>query len=171
MANKIFSSVFLFAFALLGFGVFGVASAQVATPVPFPTFPAGCASGLGYSVSTGSPCSGTAIANTSPLPGCSTALGYSVTTGAACSGVAVAIPYLAGCTSIFGYSSITAQPCNGTAFAEGAIVPPPVPPVIIPGLPTTGAGGNAPLNIALLLGSGIISLLGVAYFVKRSKIA
>jgi hypothetical protein len=168
MTNKLFSLVLSFALILAGFGVFSVANAQVATPVPFPTFPAGCSSALGYSITTGLPCSGTSVATSMPA-GCTTALGFSVTSGVPCSGTSVALPYLAGCLSIFGFSSITSQPCNGTAFAEGTVVTPPVTPpvVVVPGLPTTGAGGSAAVNIALLVGSGLISLFGIAYLAKR----
>src|SRR3989338_6068660 len=136
MTNKFFSIVLSFAFVLGSFGLFNVASAQVATPVPFPTFPAGCSSAIGYSITTGLPCNGTSAATLS-ISGCATVLGYSVTTGTPCSGISVAIPYLAGCTSIFGYSTITARPCNGTAVAEGVVTPPPGV-IVVPGLPTTG---------------------------------
>lgn len=171
MTNKLLSLVLLPTLVFAFFGAFSVANAQVATPVPFPTYPSGCSSALGYSITTGLPCNGTSVATNAPMPGCTTALGYSVTTGIPCSGGSVAIPYLAGCTSIFGFSTITARPCNGTAVAEGTVVVTPPPVIIVPGLPTTGAGGNAFANIALLLSSGLVSILGIAYLVRRSRLA
>lgn len=42
------------------------------------------------------------------------------------------------------------------------VVPPVVNPPVIPGLPTTGAGGEAPLNIAMLLGSAMLAALGLS---------
>lgn len=34
---------------------------------------------------------------------------------------------------------------------------------VTPGAPNTGAGGNATLNIALLIGSGLLAISGAAY--------
>src|SRR3989338_7099516 len=113
MTKKFFIFVLLLAFAL-GIAFIGAGSTYAQTA----TFPSGCSSALGYSVTTGLPCNGTATATIGPLPGCTTALGYSVTNGTPCSGIGVALPYLAGCTSIFGFSAITSQPCNGTAVAS-----------------------------------------------------
>jgi hypothetical protein len=53
------------------------------------------------------------------IPGCSTVLGYSTTTGIPCSGVSTAIYWLAGCTSTRGYSTATGMPCNGTSVVTG----------------------------------------------------
>ncbi len=170
MTNKLSLIALMFVFSFASFGLASIANAQsVPTPNPFPTYPTGCSSALGYSVTNGLPCNGTSVATVSPMPGCTTALGFSVTNGVPCSGGSVAIPYLAGCSSIFGFSTITAAPCNGTSIAEGTVVPPPI--VVTPGLPVSGAGGNAANNIALLLSSGLVSILGVAYFVRRAKLA
>lgn len=37
----------------------------------------------------------------------------------------------------------------------------PIPPVVIPTVPNTGAGGEAPMNVALLLGSITLASLGI----------
>ena len=100
------------------------------------------------------------------VSGCTTALGYSVTTGSPCDAAAVAIPYLAGCTSIYGFSNISGAACNGTNVIQtnvGTVV-------TTPGLPVTGAGGNAFANIMLLLSSAIVAVVGGVYLVKKSKI-
>jgi len=117
------------------------------------TFPDGCASALGYSVTDGEPCNGESTATIGPLPGCTTALGYSTTTGVPCSGGSVALVWLAGCASLFGYSTISGQPCNGTSVAIFPTTPP-----TVPGFPTTGAGGDAARNILLMLaGSAVLA--------------
>ncbi len=159
MANKFFSLVLLLA-VVFGVGFLGApnADAQVAT------FPSGCSSALGYSITTGLPCSGTGTVIVGPLPGCTTALGFSITTGVPCSGGPVAISFLAGCSSVFGYSTITGAPCNGTAVAT--IDPNTVPPVVIPGLPTTGAGGDAVAKVIFLLASGIAATFGLTRLSK-----
>ncbi len=156
-----------FVLALLSVFVFGagfvgtdVANAQVAT------FPAGCTSALGYSITTGLPCNGTATATIGFLPGCTTALGFSTVNGVACSGGPFAISYLAGCTSIYGYSIISGAACNGTSVA--VVDPNLVPPPVFPGLPVTGAGGDALRNIVLLMTSGLVAAFGVQRFVRRT---
>jgi len=60
-------------------------------------FPAGCSSAVGFSPSTGLPCSGGA-----GFPaGCTSAVGFSPTTGASCAtGVSTSFP--AGCSSTAG---------------------------------------------------------------------
>lgn len=146
----------MFTFAFFGFGMIGAQNAHAQI-----TFPSGCSSALGYSVTTSFPCNGTSVATPAPMPGCTTALGYSVTTGRPCDGASEAITFLGGCTSILGYSTATGAPCNGTAVATiGTVVP-------TPGLPTTGAGGDAARNIVLLLGSGLLSVFGITYIARR----
>lgn len=51
---------------------------------------------------------------------------------------------------------------------RGAVVPPPVAPVT-PGLPNTGAGGDATRNAMILLGSAMIAALGIAYTRRVSR--
>lgn len=169
MKTKIFSLVLSFAvmFGVMGILGVGVASAQTAS------FPSGCSSALGYSITTGDPCNGTNTATIS-VPGCYTALGYSTINGAACSGGDVAISYLAGCSSIYGYSVITGMPCNGTNIASipgggGAVVTPGgnvSGTVTTPGFPTTGLGGNAMNNIILLAASGLVASLGIVFLAR-----
>src|SRR3989344_1968141 len=158
MINKFFSSllVALIIVGAVGFLGGNVAEAQVAT------FPSGCASGLGYSETTGLPCNGTSTATQRYMAGCeNTALGYSATTGLPCSGGSVAIQWLSGCSSsTIGYSSITGEPCNGTDVATPVVIP-----SIggAPGLPATGAGGYAMWNIILLSLSALMAIAGSAY--------
>lgn len=164
MTKKFFTFVFLFAIVLsVAFVGAGTTSAQVAS------FPAGCSSALGYSITTGLACNGTATATIGPLPGCSTALGFSITNGAPCSGGPIAISFLAGCSSIYGYSVITGAPCNGTTVAvtDPNLAPPVV--VVAPGLPTTGGGGNALNYMALLLISGSAAALGLTKLARRAR--
>ncbi|HEU0085799.1 MAG TPA: hypothetical protein VFQ59_02470 [Candidatus Paceibacterota bacterium] len=165
MTKKILFSVFLLAFMMVGVVAVSPAYAQTASP-----FISGCSSGMGYSVTTGQPCNGTTNATLSNLPGCSTPLGYSVTNGQPCSGTSVALQVLAGCTSMVGYSVIDGDPCNGTSVATAPVVVNPGTP-IFPGFPTTGFGGSAPLNIALLSFLGTAAVLGTAYFVRRYRMA
>jgi hypothetical protein len=160
MTKKIFS------FAVLMMLIVAFAGFTTQKASADASFPAGCSSALGYSVTTGSPCNGTATATVGFLPGCSTALGYSVTNGAPCSGSSVAIQYLAGCTATTGYSTITGAPCNGTTVADPVISVP-----TTPGLPTTGAGGNAPWNVVSLVCSGLAVLGGALYLVRRTYTA
>ena len=162
MTNKFLAIAFLFAIVLgVAFVGAGTTSAQVAT------FPPGCSSALGFSITTGAPCNGTATATLGPLPGCSTALGFSVTTGSPCSGGPIAISFLAGCTSTFGYSTITGAPCNGTTVATAAPVV--VVDTGVPFLPTTGGGGNALNYMALLLVSGSAAALGLTRLARRAR--
>jgi hypothetical protein len=158
----------LLSFLVLGmFGAIGIGSASAQTA----TFAAGCSSALGYSVTTGLACNGTATATMPFLPGCTTALGYSITNGVPCSGGSVAIQWLAGCSSSVGYSTITGAPCNGTTVATPpvvVVVPDPGTGTTTPGLPTTGAGGNALLNSIVLVASGLFVILGGVYVAKRS---
>jgi hypothetical protein len=166
MKNKIAFLIMFLAVAVgVGFASVNNANAQVSS------FPAGCSSNLGYSTTTGSPCNSTTVATIGPLAGCTTALGYSVTSGVPCSGASFAISYLAGCSSIYGYSTIDGKACNGTTVA--AVDPGTVPPVVVvsPGLPTTGAGGNAGMNAFILSISGLIALGGAVYLVRKSKVA
>lgn len=147
-------------------GIYGVQNASAQTA----SFPAGCASGLGYSVTTGNPCNGTSTAYRAFLPGCSSALGYSTANGAPCSGGSVSIPYLAGCSSIYGYSTINGWACNGSYFgpsAGGTVFSPGTPSY--PGFPTTGLGGNFWNNIILLAGAGLMASLGFIYLTRPSQ--
>ena len=159
MINKLALSVLLFALVISGVAFSSVSTAEAQTA----TFPAGCASGLGYSATTGLPCNGTSVATARYMPGCTSALGYSSINGRPCSGGSVAIQWLAGCSSTIGYSSITGEPCNGTAVAT---------PVIVSGtgslgFPTTGAGGDASRNVMLILTSALAMLLGSLYLARK----
>ncbi|MFZ2150336.1 MAG: hypothetical protein WAV15_04215 [Minisyncoccia bacterium] len=156
---KIYSLILSLAFVLGVFGLMGAPSASAQTA----SFPSGCASGLGYSVTTGNSCNGNSTAYMGFLPGCSSALGYSVVSGSPCSGGPVAIPYLNGCSSIYGYSIINGWVCNGATFGPGGGT------VYSPGLPTTGYGGNALNNILLLAVSGLIAFLGFIYLNQPSR--
>ena len=161
MKNKI---LFAFLSLALVFGVVGFAGAQIAHAQVVPSFPIGCTSNLGYSVTNGTPCNGTAFA-TMNIAGCTTALGYSVTTGIPCDGSSVAIQYLAGCSSIYGFSSISGAACNGTSVVQST-----TPPVTTPGLPVTGAGSSALVNMMLLLSSAIVAVVGSVYVAKKNKL-
>ena len=145
-----------------GFAGLGSANAQVYS------FPAGCTSALGYSITNGVACSGNGVAINQPMPGCTTPLGYSITNGTPCSGSSVVLPYLAGCTSTSGYSTIDpGKLCNGTL----ASTVPVTPPTTTPGLPRTGAGGNAFTNTLILLVSGLAALAGTTYLVRKNNVA
>jgi hypothetical protein len=52
---------------------------------------------------------------------------------------------------------------------RGAVVPPVVIPPFIPGVPNTGAGGAAPMNWALILGSVGIAAVGFALTRKAAQ--
>jgi hypothetical protein len=69
----------------------------------------------------------------------------------------------------FTFSMNTAN-VSGTGVSTGlpAVVSvrgavPVIPPVVIPGVPNTGAGGEAAQNVALLLGSLTLATLGILY--------
>ncbi len=156
--------IFLFLlFALISGGLMDVNKVSAAEP----TFPSGCSSALGFSITTGSSCNGTTSATIGFLPGCVTAIGYSIITGQACSGGTLPIQYLSGCSSVLGYSTITGAACNGTNFATLS----PTEIVINPGLPTTGEGGNAPLNVAISFVSAALAAIGIAYLVRKNRLA
>lgn len=157
--TKIFS-VFVFIALLVGF--VGVTKVSAADQV----FPVGCSSAIGSSVTTGAPCNGTTTA-TQLSVGCSSAIGYSTMTGVPCSGTGTALTYLGGCTSTAGYSTSTGAPCNGTSIATSISTNPTTGVTTTPGLPTTG-GSGAPLNIALLVASGILAVAGATFLVRRS---
>lgn len=158
MKIKIISMVLSFAVVLVaGFTNVDNANAQSVT------FPYGCSSALGYSLTTGLPCSGTSRAIEAPMDGCMTAIGRSTSTGLPCSGSSVVLNYLAGCSSMYGYSTFTSRPCNGTSTVYLLL------PGTIPGLPRTGAGDNALNNILILLASGLTIIIGVAYMSRQSK--
>ena len=162
MTKKIFS---------LTLGLFLVAASFVAVQkVSADTYPAGCSSLLGSSVTTGTPCNSTTIP-TQIMAGCTSAVGYSATTGASCSGTSIALQYLGGCTSIYGYSAATGQPCNGTTIA--AVNPVPTGTgtgVTTPGLPTTAGSDNLATNLAILASAGVLAVVGSVYLSRRSKI-
>jgi hypothetical protein len=158
MKNKI---LFTFLSLALVFGVVGFTGTQIVHAQVAPNFPVGCTSNLGYSVTNGSPCNGTSYA-TMNISGCTTALGYSVTTGTPCDGSSVAIQYLAGCSSINGLSSISGVACDGTSSGVATVV-------TTPGLPVTGAGANALVNIALLFALAIVAIGSGAYLAKKIK--
>lgn len=161
MKNKIVFSLLSFA---LVFGAIGFIGAQTAHAQVAPSFPVGCTSNLGYSVTNGTPCNGSSFATTS-ISGCATALGYSVTTGIPCDGNATAISYLAGCTSIYGFSNISGAACDGTTTGLTTVVT----TTPTPGLPVTGTGSNALLNIVLLLASATLVVVGSMYVFKKQK--
>lgn len=154
--------------AVLTMMVFGVVSVSVRNAdAQTALFPSGCSSGFGYSATTFTPCNGTVNSPLiSPLPGCTTPLGFSSTTNLPCSGTSVAISFLAGCSSTSGYSVISARPCNGTLVATGVGSTP-----VVPGLPTTGDGGNALENVLILIASGLLALIGTALFAKESNLS
>jgi hypothetical protein len=158
MKNKIIFSLLSLA---LVFGAIGFTAQTVHAQVA-PTFPAGCTSNLGYSVTNGTPCNGTSTATTS-INGCTTALGYSTTTAVPCDGNSVAISYLAGCTSIYGDSTISGAACDGTATGTMTVV------TTTPALPVTGAGSNVFLNAILLLASLAVISVGSVYVFKKQK--
>jgi len=76
--------------------------------VPSTTYPAGCTSAVGFSITTGLSCAG---AVTYPA-GCTSAVGFSPTTGLSCAVEAVTYPE--GCTSAVGFSPTTGLSCAGT---------------------------------------------------------
>jgi hypothetical protein len=156
MKNKI---VFTFLSLALVFGVASFAGTQVANAQAVPSFSMGCTSNLGYSVTNGTPCNGTAYA-TMNISGCTTALGYSVTTGTPCDGSSIAISYLAGCSSVNGLSTISGALCDGTSS-------PAVTVVTTPGLPVTGAGTNALVDL-LLLSFLAVTAIGSGVYLART---
>lgn len=165
MKKKTISLIISLALVLFGIGIIGSGRAEAQSA----SFPAGCSSAMGYSITTGTPCNGTNIA-TQSIPGCPTPIGYSTTSGVPCSGTSFPIFYLAGCTTGFGYSTVDGRPCNGTAAATFAPTTTPTIPAT-PGLPTTGEGGNAPINMLVLGISGIISIAGLTYLIRKHNIA
>jgi hypothetical protein len=157
--NILFTLVMLVIFL----GASNFANAQIVAPNNN-TFPAGCATGLGYSATTGRPCNGENTATPRNLPGCTSPLGYSATNGDPCSGTNVAIQWLAGCSSTAGFSSITGEPCNGTLLATGGGN---TGGGGVPGFPQTGAGGNAGVTLFSLLTLGAVSFAGIKYLRKE----
>jgi hypothetical protein len=173
---KLFSSVIFSLILVLGIGFAFHANAQVAVPV-------GCTSTGGYSTATGMPCNS---ATTIPL-GCTSTAGFSGATGMPCNGSTAAANgyggatvgpngFLSGCASTGGYSATTGYSCNmsingvlytgnGTSVNTG---PAPVPTTVSPGLPTTGAGNNTLVNIALLLASAGVAFAATRYAIRHS---
>ncbi len=160
MKNKILLTFLSFA---LVFGVVGFVGTKTVHAQVAPSFPTGCTSNLGYSVTNGTPCNGTRIATMNIL-GCSNALGYSVLNGVPCDGSTVAIQYLSGCTSIYGFSLISGAACNGNAIAQ---LSPNI--TITTGLPVTGAGTNALVDFALLCSLAIVAVSSGLYLAKKIK--
>ncbi len=56
---------------------------------------------------------------------------------------------------------------QAAVYVRGATVPPVIPPVI-PGLPNTGAGGEATTNLAIILGSVLVA--GFALYTARKTV-
>lgn len=155
MTKNIFSFLLLI-MLVVGFASFNKASAE--------TYPEGCSSAIGYSITTGQTCNGENQAINGFLPGCTTALGYSTVNGAPCSGGGDALQFLAGCTSILGYSTQTGAPCNGTLVAAIGTGGTPTP-----GLPLTGPS-DVITNIATLIGAALFTIFGFRYLMKPNTI-
>jgi hypothetical protein len=134
-------------------------------------FPLGCTSSFGFGVN-GVPCNGATTLGvaggvTFNLPGCSSTLGYSSVSGLPCNTVAATSTVngyilLPGCSSTVGYSRVTGQACNSSVFIGGINDP------STPGLPSTGAGSEAPIAIALLVLSAGLVAYGVTNLVRRA---
>ncbi|KKR24033.1 MAG: Cell wall lytic activity [Candidatus Daviesbacteria bacterium GW2011_GWB1_39_5] len=101
---------------LVADGVVGALTRAALMGAPSGSFPAGCTSASGYSVTTGLAC--TTVA--SYPAGCTSASGFSTSTGLACSG-ATNLP--AGCSSTAGYSQSTGLKCDGSGSAPVASAP------------------------------------------------
>lgn len=176
---KTLSSIIFSLVLILGIG-FSVQHASAQTT--------GCFSTGGYSTTTGMACNGATMVPA----GCTTTAGFSGTTGTPCNGVPASVNgyngsvvgtngYLNGCTSAAGYSATTGYPCNmsvngvvytgnGTTVVTTAT---PTPTTVVttttsPGLPTTGAGQNTLLNLAVLLGSATVAVAGIRYGLRHS---
>jgi hypothetical protein len=159
--KKIFSFLFIFAFIVS-------LSSYIAPKAQAASFPSGCSSAIGYSITNGTPCNGTSNA-TSLIVGCTNVLGFSTITGVPCSGTSQSISSIEGCTSEFGYSITSGNTCNGTSFATFDITPVVYP--VTPGLPTTGVASITPMGIALLSLLGLLSISGIVYATRRTKLA
>jgi hypothetical protein len=133
MKSKLFSFALVFSL-VTGFAGMAVQSASA------DTYPAGCSSTIGTSVTTGAPCNGTTTA-TQLRAGCTSPIGYSTTTNLPCSGTGSAMQYLGGCSSIYGYSLSTGAPCNGTTVATMAS-----------GNPTFTAGCSSTIGTSITTG-------------------
>lgn len=72
------------AHGLVADGVFGSKSRAAWMGTAMTSYPAGCTSGVGYSPTTGQPCTGTVMTTTLPA-GCTSTAGFSPTTGVNCS--------------------------------------------------------------------------------------
>lgn len=97
-----------------------VPTPKVSTPPIQSSFPSGCSSTVGFSVTTGNRCNTPATPTVSPAvqifpAGCTSSIGYSGTTGKKCDGITPATQvYLSGCTSTSGWSSTTGKACDGS---------------------------------------------------------
>lgn len=155
--KKIVSFAFIFAFVIT-FSGYITPKVQAAQ-----TFPTGCSSAIGYSITNGNPCNGTSNA-TERLAGCPSVIGYSTSNGNACSGTSEAILSIEGCNSMFGYSLTNGNPCNGKLIAEFYYAP-----IITPYLPTTGVAPISLTNIAFLSMLGLLAIGGVVYATRKAK--
>lgn len=81
-------------------------SARITISNIISNYPAGCTSNLGFSVTTGIPCS----SNVFP-PGCTSANGYSMTTGQSCNWTSHPVGW---CSTIYGYSETTGIRCDSS---------------------------------------------------------
>jgi len=115
---------------LVADGIFGPMSravwmSSVINPI---TYPAGCTSNMGYSSTTGLPCSGAVN-----LPaGCYPGNAFSITTGLPCSTVSLPL----GCTTTIGYSPTTGVKCDSG-----------VNPNIDPNNPLQGGAGDIMITL------------------------
>ena len=82
------------------------------------TYPDGCSSSTGFSVTTGQPCN---TGGSMGLPdGCTSTAGFSTTTGQPCN---ASVPTIPGCEPGFTFSPETGQSCDGSAApATGPVV-------------------------------------------------
>jgi hypothetical protein len=142
----------------------------------------GCTSPAGFSTVNGQPCNGLTIAGngstgaayTTFFPaGCTSASGFSTVNGVACTtGV---VTYLNGCSgTLTGFSTSTGLACSLASGINAGIIAGANTGTGTggtgtgtPGLPSTGAGGNALMNIALLLVAGGIAAVGATYLSRR----
>ena len=171
---KSFSYVAFSLALLLSIGFAAHANAQSAS----------CVSTGGYNPVSGLSCNGATVA---PL-GCNNTAGFSSANGTPCNGETPAANgyngiavgsnnFLNGCYATMGYSATTGYACNtaingivyaGTLGTINVGLPgtDTTPSLTAPGLPTTGDGSNAIVNIALML-----ALASVAVVASRSGLS
>lgn len=159
--KKFVSYLVVFVFVL-------VASTFITSKIEaYTSYPAGCSSIIGNSLTTGNPCNGTAVA-TPMVQGCASPIGTSTINGSNCSGTSVPMQYLGGCSSIYGWSFSTNAPCNGTSVASVFTYS---PDTTSPGLPTTGANTLSLGSMLLLLSSGLFTIGVAMYALRHAKTA